>query len=650
MDQPGLEEKLLHLYRKLEQRNLSRAREHLRGEIRSCERMLGEAHAAIRRTPNYEKAAMLKAFNERTLQVSMEIRQLAEGLEQPFMLFIMGMGKYGKSTLLNALLEQKAADVDILPKTWKIDVFEGRDDSQAVVRFSDGTIRSMNVSECRAFLDEEERKRAESEKTVRELFRAQSSHLGSIEEKEELRKFLYDKMLYKSKVVEVRWPVKPNRLLEHFRLVDTPGLVQNLIGEVQVGIQEYYHKADGVIWLLDATAISAQQSRKLLDELNESMKQIGGRTSNIIAVLNFIDRVRKNGGEEAVSDVIREARRLFGDLFREIIPISAKEAVDGMETGNEEWIERSGIRELLRVIQTRFYAQAQMIQAESKRAGLRNICRVYRDELETYASRLAKDAEDYDGRSKAFEKACREIRQTIEERKRRFFEKYADRVSGNIERYAERLFDISDMDSQRQFIQSAIFETDHVHSELGKLKKKYDRMLQDFFRYHASKAVFKEYPRLPVEQMSLAVQGQAGLQVEASVDADTSGISFVSGAGMFFAGALLLGPIGLVLAGLASAFGFTRWLARKMKLGSVKRDLRTALDDFMAKIDGEILNAVNPRLTSIGEQVYGIMNDTYSAIHGDPDSAKEILETIGRVSEKMVNPVSKLSVKELLTA
>ena len=40
------------------------------------------------------------------------------------MLFIMGMRKYGKSTLINALLRQKVAEMDFLPKTWKIDVLK----------------------------------------------------------------------------------------------------------------------------------------------------------------------------------------------------------------------------------------------------------------------------------------------------------------------------------------------------------------------------------------------------------------------------------------------------------------------------------------------------------------------------------------------
>jgi hypothetical protein len=184
----------------------------------------------------------------------------------------------------------------------------------------------MTISQCKEYLQEEEAKRAVSEKFVIERYRSQASELSTIQEKEELKKLLHDKLLYKSNVVEVHWPLKPNRLLKDFRLVDTPGLVQNLIGEVKVGLQEYYHKADGVIWLLDATVISSQKSRKLLDELNESFQQIGGRTDNIIAVLNSIDKVRRLGGEVAVDDAVREAKRLFGDLFQDIIPLSAKEA------------------------------------------------------------------------------------------------------------------------------------------------------------------------------------------------------------------------------------------------------------------------------------------------------------------------------------
>ena len=86
------------------------------------------------------------------------IRQLAERLDQDFMLFVMGSGKNGKSTLINALLGQKAAAEDSLPKTWKIDVFHDESDASCTLTFKDGSQKRMTGDEARAFIEKEEQK------------------------------------------------------------------------------------------------------------------------------------------------------------------------------------------------------------------------------------------------------------------------------------------------------------------------------------------------------------------------------------------------------------------------------------------------------------------------------------------------------------
>ena len=81
----------------------------------------------------------------------------------------------------------------------------------------------------------------------------------------------------------------------------------------------------------------------MLDELEQALTNVGGRTDNMIAVLNSMDKVRKNGGEEAVRSVTEQANRLFGDIFKQIVPLSAKEALEGLLIGDREIIERAGL-------------------------------------------------------------------------------------------------------------------------------------------------------------------------------------------------------------------------------------------------------------------------------------------------------------------
>jgi ribosome biogenesis GTPase A len=46
-----------------------------------------------------------------------KLQLLRESMNHPFVLYVMGMGKVGKSSLLNLLVGSKVADVDVLPKT-----------------------------------------------------------------------------------------------------------------------------------------------------------------------------------------------------------------------------------------------------------------------------------------------------------------------------------------------------------------------------------------------------------------------------------------------------------------------------------------------------------------------------------------------------
>jgi regulator of sigma D len=473
--------------------------------------------------------------------------------------------------------------------------------------------------------------------------------LQTIEEKEELKKLIYDKMLYKSEIIEVRWPMKKNSLLQQFRLVDTPGLVQNLVGEMKVSVQEYYHKADGVIWLLDATKISAQKSREMMDELNMSLEQVGGRTDNIIAVLNSVDKVRKIGGEEAVAAVTAEAKRLFGDLFQEIIPISAKEALDGILAGDKELIVRSGIIQLHHVIQSHFFSKAQMIQTESKIVGLKSVCHQFGKESAQYQSRVGRDLRAFDKRSEDFDTAYNELIKKIEKGNGQFLNKYRSKVIDNIENRTERLFDFNSESQQKSYLESSIFEMSSLTAELKQLQANYAEMIKEFYKYYAPKAIFKEYEHLSLGQLPATLQDDAAIKLETgNVDFDTSGLSVLSGAGMFLAGALVLGPLGLVLAGIASALGLAKWIAVKMKLSGLKSDLRSALYELVGKLEDEILEVVNPQLTNVYDSIEEIRSDTYASLHGNRDETERLVEQLEELQKQMASPIQELKLKDVM--
>ncbi|MFF3925918.1 dynamin family protein [Paenibacillus lactis] len=646
----SLDDRARMLFEVVQEEYFARAKPAMKAAIQENTRALEEILDRMKQIPHYENSALLKPFCEMGDSTAVEIHQLGDAMEQPFMLFIMGMGKYGKSTLINALLRQKVAEMDFLPKTWKIDIFESHEVlNTAQVKRKDGTVQQLGVEECKALLKAEEDKQAASSREAGEEFRKQSAAYRSIEEKEELKKLIYDKMLYRSDIVEVRWPVQVNSLLKNFRLVDTPGLVQNLLGEVKVSIHEYYHKADGVIWMLDATTISARKSREMMDKLEQALSDVGGRTDNMIAVLNSIDKVRKSGGEEAVQSVTEQANHIFGDIFKQIVPLSAKEALDGLLTGDRELIERSGIIRLHQVIHSHFLPEAQRMQLVSKQVGLRNVCYQLGQEAAKYQTRLEQDLNTFIKGSEAFQENLNVLIQKIDKSNQHFFEKYISKVNRNIETKAELLFDYNEAAQQQSYLESSIFQLGWLKREVEKLRRKYAAMLQEFYDYHAPKAVFKEYVHLSIDKLPTNLRQEVQLQVDTqSFDFDASSLSFLSGAGMFVAGGLVLGPLGLVLAGIASVLGLAKWLAVKMKLSGLKQELHQTLVTIIEKMEAEMIDSLNSQLEDISNRIQGIRYTTFAELHGDIQDSEELLELLVELRSRMSSPDGDLHIKQLL--
>lgn len=217
--------------------------------------------------------------------------QLMQSLDEAFMLFVVGTGKYGKSTLINALLETEAAAVGVLPKTWKIDVFRNNIPPNEVhIKWRNNVNKVENIKNAQLIIQEEERKRAASEKRINEELKLFKSEKPSIEEFKDKKKKLRIEKFYNSDITEMHWGVGRSPILDRFYLVDTPGMDQEVMGSVIKSAKDYYHKSDGVIWMLDATAIAARSAKELVEELEGDLKSIGEKQqNNIIAVLNPFD-------------------------------------------------------------------------------------------------------------------------------------------------------------------------------------------------------------------------------------------------------------------------------------------------------------------------------------------------------------------------
>src|SRR5690606_23436547 len=166
-------------------------------------------------------------------------------------------------------------------------------------------VERMPVPDAMNLIADEERRREASEEKVWELFQEQARELSSVTERELLRQELELLHLYRSPIVEVKWPVRAGAITSYFDVVDTPGLWQERPGRERLAdrpnngstpspgagasadsqpfslvssedLRSYYLQADGVLWMLDATKLAAGKPQELMSDLNAALSRVGG--------------------------------------------------------------------------------------------------------------------------------------------------------------------------------------------------------------------------------------------------------------------------------------------------------------------------------------------------------------------------------------
>lgn len=244
---------------------------------------------------------------------------------RPFMLFVVGVGNAGKSSLINAMAGQAVAPRSVQPLTWKIDAYEAAGSPGATLRWADGRETEHTLDEAKQLCADEEAN-AEAADARGEL--------------------------YTGAIIEARWRVAGTRLPPNVQIVDTPGLHQirsnlrddpnaeayrplvggsdDLIGLAQV----YFHRADAVLWVFDATNLD--------DISGNAVDDLEFYDRDQYAVINKVDAL----GGVSPAEAIDYARTRVGAHFDRFFALSAKQACKDPETG--------GLPELLEFVRSQF--------------------------------------------------------------------------------------------------------------------------------------------------------------------------------------------------------------------------------------------------------------------------------------------------------
>lgn len=605
-----------------------------------------------------KETVRLHDYTKTMEEICTALHQLAERLNEDFMLFVMGSGKNGKSTLINALLGQRVAAEGSLPKTWKIDVFHDESDAKSMLTFKDGTQKRMTADEAVAYIEEEEQKRKKSEQSIRQELREFKKKKVSLEALEEKQRELRKYGLYQSPIIEASWPVSHSEILRNYRLVDTPGLRQELDDMVLASAEEYFSKADGVIWILPGDKIASAGDYMELRQLCQKYEK---NPDNIIAVVNRMDIVRQSG--QNPEDVLNEARRFYGDMFAEIIPISAREARQSEEILNQDEIseeerkeaeallQQSNLPALLRLLNRTFFADALEIQIRSKIRGYCDLLNRICQESGKASNLLADVQKQREAKISAWEKDTSELLKRLKKDLETFKKKEAERIERETGRVEDELWDMK-KDARNQYILQHIIQPESLERRLHELVDSHSSQLVEVYRRHLQAAPFREFPSLKDDEMTVSLSHH-GIIGNANLSDDLSGqggAQLALGGALAVGAAALLGPVGLIFAGLAATdFGKTvaKFLSRTFG-SSIAVKVKNRFTEQMYDINEKMEEEYQSYIQKSGEAIDSLRESTYAELYGPSEQTQSIREHLQKLDSLSHLSVIPLHVKEVI--
>lgn len=598
------------------------------------------------------RTAVLHEYLNNISKKCVDLENLARELDDKFLLFVMGSGKNGKSTLINALLGtgEEIAKTNFLPKTWKIDIYSTSQEKKHEARliFADGNVKEMAVTEANKFLDSEESKQDKSQIEINKKVRQYKSDGASIEQLEQLKAKLRKYDLYISPVTEVVWPVSGSEVLKDYRIVDTPGLKQELASDMIISsAKDYYGKADGIIWLLPGDKVAGKTD---YDELMKLRKDYGASTDNIVAVINKFDKAEATGqGEQVLAD----AKRLYGGIFKTFIPVSAKNAFEALQVLNKNRLydtekkealakyEKSGIPNLLRHLKQTFYANALDIQMSSKYRAIEVLYADVRTMLMELNLKLNEANNRYKILENEWQNESDSALSSLDNALRRFKDRECERIYDAVSRVEDELWEM-DGDDRNTYIKNNLIRPSYVESNLKRVISDGASKLASLQSEYVKKSAFKEFPNLTYSDLVKYDAGSNMLDNSNLGDiTNDGGAQLMLGGALALGAAALLGPVGLLFVGFA-ATDAGRSIAKFLSRTFGKSIAQKTTDRFSSQMDNVLLK-INEQYKDMSKQasenVRNVRDTTFSALYGsyyEQDKIKDLMDNIDSFTKKQI--------------
>ena len=510
---------------------------------------------------------------------------------------VLGEFKRGKSTFVNALLGTRLLPMDVLPETATINAIMYSETPKLSVLYRDG-------NEVKGAVTYDYMKQ----------FSANDGNSA-------LKNISYIKIGYPCELLK-------NRIV----LVDTPG-VSDLNEQRAEITYRFVPKANAVLFLLDA---NSPLKRTEKDFIEEKLLPLG--ISNILFLLNKYDQV----DEESDADFLERTRKRILNAFKgtsreasrlriKILPISAKQALQGIEQNNQTLLKESGLKAVLDELQTMiFHGSIEQEKIKGYKTRLMIIVNLLKQALVSEKIMKSADVEELQKATVALNQILntndaveKELSSYVETAKRQMYAMSDKSIQYFHDKLREAILDmIAQYRSQdfKSFIETTVSKQIRKNIEIwvGNYAPRIDELLATMER-ELSKGLSRYFN----QQISLQAAKGAQLQNIVSVmnvDArDISNTGFqanaITAVGAVVAAALVT-PLLLPIIGFVGREQIHNKLLSG-RLTEAKAEVAPQIENHIAKITAELSNHVHEYIDQRSELIKQTAFQAYNLILTD---------------------------------